>query len=245
MKALLLAPQPFFVQRGTPIAVRQLLEVFSSRGWEVDLLTFPGGRPVDLPGVRTFQTRRLPWVRTVPPGLSLRKIIYDILMLFRAVSMASRGQYQYVHWGEEYQHRCRKMRVAEQVRFVGEQPIAALPGLIAGAEVMVSPRLGGENTPMKIYSYMDSGKPILATDIPAHSQVLPPGAAMLVPPEPEALAEGMLRLAGDAGLRARLGETARQIARDEYSAATFHRRAGEFCDAIEAHPEVLARRPLS
>ena len=44
--------------------------------------------------------------------------------------------------------------------------------LVAAADVLVSPRIKGVNTPMKIYAYLNSGKPILATDIESHSQVL-------------------------------------------------------------------------
>ena len=36
-------------------------------------------------------------------------------------------------------------------------------GLLRQADVLVSPRLKGLNTPMKIYSYLDSGSAVLAT----------------------------------------------------------------------------------
>ena len=36
------------------------------------------------------------------------------------------------------------------------------PALFEAADVLVSPRIRGNNTPMKIYSYLESGKAILA-----------------------------------------------------------------------------------
>ena len=54
---------------------------------------------------------------------------------------------------------------------------------------------------MKIYSYLMCGKPILATEIASHTQVLTPEVAMLVPCDESAMAGGMRTLAGDATLR--------------------------------------------
>ena len=43
MRILLLAPHPFFQQRGTPIAEKMLLQVLVAAGHEVEVLTFPEG----------------------------------------------------------------------------------------------------------------------------------------------------------------------------------------------------------
>ena len=42
----------------------------------------------------------------------------------------------------------------------------------------------GTNTPLKIYSYLRSGKPIVATNLLTHTQVLTPDIAKLVEPKP-------------------------------------------------------------
>ena len=42
---LVFAPQPFFQERGTPIAVRLLVEELADAGYTVDLLTFHEGEP--------------------------------------------------------------------------------------------------------------------------------------------------------------------------------------------------------
>ena len=68
---------------------------------------------------------------------------------------------------------------------------ASLPGLLRQADVLVSPRLKGLNTPMKIYSYLDSGTAVLATRLRTHTQVLDDRTAYLVEPEPEPLGNGL------------------------------------------------------
>jgi hypothetical protein len=49
VKILVLAPHPFFQARGTPLAVRRVLEFLSSRGHQIDLLTFHEGENVEIP----------------------------------------------------------------------------------------------------------------------------------------------------------------------------------------------------
>src|SRR5690606_17680674 len=56
LRVLLLAPHPFFQHRGTPIAERALLEVLSAQGHSVDVVTFPEGEAVDVPGCRIYRT---------------------------------------------------------------------------------------------------------------------------------------------------------------------------------------------
>jgi glycosyltransferase involved in cell wall biosynthesis len=118
---------------------------------------------------------------------------------------------------------------------------------MAEADILVSPRIQGVNTPMKIYSYLQAGKPILATDIFSHSQVLSPDFSFLVPPEPEAFASAMARLASDPVLRANLGRRALHVARTRYSPENFEKTASAFCDLVERllaedkHPTSCAR----
>ena len=58
MRILLLAPHPFFQQRGTPIAERMLLQVLAAAGHEVEVLTFPEGEDPGVPGCRVHRVRR-------------------------------------------------------------------------------------------------------------------------------------------------------------------------------------------
>jgi hypothetical protein len=52
VRILILAPHPFFQPRGTPIAVRQVLEFLSTRGHQLDLLTFHEGENIAIPNCR-------------------------------------------------------------------------------------------------------------------------------------------------------------------------------------------------
>jgi glycosyltransferase involved in cell wall biosynthesis len=112
------------------------------------------------------------------------------------------------HYGD----RARALGLASRVQFLGPQPVAALGSLLHQADVLVSPRIAGRNTPMKIYSYLDAGRAILATDLPTHTQVLTREVALLVEPTPDAFGQGLAQLLGDAPRRARLGEAAGRLA---------------------------------
>jgi glycosyltransferase involved in cell wall biosynthesis len=74
------------------------------------------------------------------------------------------------------------------------------------AQVLVSPRVHGTNTPLKIYEQLASGKPLVATRIWSHTQVLDDSVCFLVEPEPESMAQGLLEALErleDAAARAR------------------------------------------
>jgi glycosyltransferase involved in cell wall biosynthesis len=79
----------------------------------------------------------------------------------------------------------------------------------------------GANTPMKLYSYLHSGRPVLATDLPTHTQVLSPATALLCAATPEAMAEGLVQLLGDPALRRQLGEAGRRLIEERHSYAAF------------------------
>jgi len=78
MKVLFLAPQPCYIDRGTPIAVDLTLATLSDAGYEIDLLTFAGGEDRNYPGVRTFRVGR--WFSRKPTraGLSGKKLWLDM-----------------------------------------------------------------------------------------------------------------------------------------------------------------------
>lgn len=84
-----------------------------------------------------------------------------------------------------------KLGVSNRVVFAGQQPVEQMGNFMAMADVLVSPRITGGNTPLKIYSYMASGRPIVATNISSHTQVLDASCAFLCEPSPEGLAVGL------------------------------------------------------
>ena len=72
------------------------------------------------------------------------------------------------------------------------------------------------NTPMKIFPYLHSGRPLLATRLPTHTQLLDDSHAMLADPDPAAFADAWVRLIEDRALAARLGAAGRQLVLDAH-----------------------------
>lgn len=87
----------------------------------------------------------------------------------------------------------RKHGVEEAIILTGSLPLEVIAGELADADVLVSPRLTGENTPFKVYEYMAAERPIVATDLPMHHAVLDGEIAYLAPPDPSSFAEAILR----------------------------------------------------
>lgn len=369
LRVLLVAPQPFFAERGTPIAVRMLAEALVSEGHEVELLTLPIGREIVVPGLTIHRCARIPGVDTVPIGISVAKLLYDIAL---SASLARRmffADYDVVHaveeaifpaivlnmlarrklvydmdsllseqllqkwtwlrpaapiltglerraigrvdavfavcedlavrarqWvastrvfvvpdvaleaaGErppaddiralsgfsgplivyvgnleryqgidlvlramprigiedaamvviggdaasvqEHQALAESLGIGARVLFLGPRPLACLPDYLAQATVLVSPRTRGDNTPMKIYSYMRSGRPIVATRIRSHTQVLDDDCAILTAANPDALAKGLSDAIRNREQAEAIGLVARNRAISRHSTAAF------------------------
>ncbi|CAM5325819.1 glycosyltransferase family 4 protein [Sphingobium scionense] len=396
MKILMLAPQPFFEERGTPIAVRLAAEALAGQGHEVDLLTFHVGQDVAMPGVSHHRIAAPPGIRRVPIGFSPAKLVCDLWMFFAAARLLLRQRYDVVHAVEEavflawplatmrrahlvydadsilseqvadkwpkarlparllafleraafrrsdltlavcpaiqtaargvaaadrvhllpdvafedpgsagatedigalangrplalyvgnleaYQgvalliealalvdpnrrpmlviiggnpqaiadHAALadRLGIAADVRLLGARPLGHLAHYLAQADILCSPRIQGRNTPMKIFSYMASTRPILATRIESHSQVLDDGSAWLAPPTALGLAEGMERLAHDAALRGDLGRVAAHRARTEFSHGAFVERLrlayATLQPRIPPAPRPLVKQPV-
>lgn len=82
--------------------------------------------------------------------------------------------------------------LSEACVFTGRVSKTEALRLTSEAQVLVSPRIHGTNTPLKIYEQLASGKPLVATRIWSHTQVLDDTVCFLVEPEPESMAEGLL-----------------------------------------------------
>ena len=111
--------------------------------------------------------------------------------------------------------------------FTGQQPAKEIPGFVQAADLLVSPRIRGTNTPLKIYSYLRSGKPIVATNLLTHTQVLTEDIAKLVDPNPGPFAAAMLELIDRADERQRLSAAAAAVAKEKYSRESYLRRTAE------------------
>ena len=77
--------------------------------------------------------------------------------------------------------------------------------------------MSGTNTPLKIYSFLKSGgKPLVATRLMTHTQVLDDTISVLVDPTPPAMAEG-IRLALSTEDAARRATAAKIMADKKYT----------------------------
>ncbi|MDC0948818.1 glycosyltransferase, partial [Gammaproteobacteria bacterium] len=101
MRILLFAPQPFFSERGTPIAIRLLARTLCEAGYQVDLLTFAQGDEVEFDGLRIIRASAIPGVQHVPIGLSWQKIVSDVALYFRARRLMADNTYDVIHAVEE------------------------------------------------------------------------------------------------------------------------------------------------
>jgi len=103
----------------------------------------------------------------------------------------------------------------------GTRPIYEMPAYLQLADVLVSPRTKGNNTPLKIYSYLRAGKAIVATNLPTHLQVLNADVALLTEPTPEAFAEAIIAALENPELRQSLGQKALELAVEKYAYSAF------------------------
>ncbi|UCD43034.1 MAG: glycosyltransferase, partial [Chloroflexota bacterium] len=331
MKILFLAPQPFYEERGTPIAVNLLLKVLSQRGEEIDLVTYHLGEDVEYENVMLHRISKIPFVRAISPGFSAQKLICDFFLFWKAAALLFKSRYQVIHaveesafmayifrkiWGieyiydmdshlstqlvdkypslnslrslfvylekkvfrdavlilpvslglidnfenldqrkvieltdvsllengtsengnsireemdfngmlviyvgnleryqgidlllesfaqitqkskdinlaiiggkpedvQKYQKLAQELGISTLVRFFGPKPMKNLGSYLSEADILVSPRISGTNTPMKIYSFLESGKAIVATNLRTHTHVLNDQVAVLVEP---------------------------------------------------------------
>jgi glycosyltransferase involved in cell wall biosynthesis len=112
----------------------------------------------------------------------------------------------------------------DAVLTVGQRPPDEMPEWMALAEVLASPRSEGENTPLKIYTYMHAQRPIVATDRLTHTQVLDGSTAYLSEPTADAYAEALCTALGDPEEARRRSDAAHRLAATEYSPEAFERK---------------------
>jgi glycosyltransferase involved in cell wall biosynthesis len=116
--------------------------------------------------------------------------------------------------------------------FAGERPASEIPAYLLACDALVSPRSRGTNTPLKIYQYLRSGKPIVATRLLTHTQVLDDHTAILTEASPAAFARGILTALTDTARAADVGRAARHLAETKYSYEAYLERTRRACGAL-------------
>jgi glycosyltransferase involved in cell wall biosynthesis len=133
---------------------------------------------------------------------------------------------------EQYKAKAGALYEQGRVVFVGPVPIDSLGAVLGYADILVSPRTQGNNTPMKVYSYLQSGKPVLATRLSTHTQVMNDDVSVLVAPDAGSMAEGMRRLIGSAQVRERIGSAGQTYVEREFSEQRFRQRLSDFYNTL-------------
>jgi glycosyltransferase involved in cell wall biosynthesis len=182
------------------------------------------------------------WVaRTEPRGTDDA----PVRVLFVGGDLARKGGLTLI----EAMRRLRSAGVAVELDLVTRDEVAAEPGirvhhglgpnspgliqLYQRADVFCLPTLG-DCLPMVLSEAGAVGLPLVSTDVGAISEIVrPERTGLLVPPDdPEALAIALGRLAGDPGMRRKLGEEARRVVTAEYDAAANAERLIELLVAV-------------
>lgn len=125
--------------------------------------------------------------------------------------------------------------ISDKFYFTGQIPPHRVPLYISLADTLVSPRISGTNTPLKIYSFLKSGKPIVATRLWTHTQVLNDDISILVDPDAKNLADGIRRaLFTQEGENK--GKAAQRFAAEKYSYEKYREKLNNaVINAVKKH----------
>lgn len=91
----MLAPTPFFADRGCHVRIFEEARTLSAKGHRVEIVTYHIGR--DLPGIITHRTMSIPWYRKLEAGPSWHKPYLDILLFFKALAVAKKLKPDLIH----------------------------------------------------------------------------------------------------------------------------------------------------
>jgi glycosyltransferase involved in cell wall biosynthesis len=125
--------------------------------------------------------------------------------------------------------------------FAGQRPAEEIPDFLDAADVLVSPRSHGTNTPLKIYQYLRSARPIVATRLLTHTQVLDDDVAFLAEATGEKFGEAILDALANPERARLIGLRARHLATTKYSYEAYLNRTREACAYLtgEGTPQVV------
>lgn len=122
--------------------------------------------------------------------------------------------------GKPEQVETAKKEIAEKglenrVILLGQRQPHDIPYYLKVSDVLVSPRILGTNIPLKIYSYLKSGVPVVATNLYTHTQSIDDNISILVDPEPEPFAQGIKDAVSERGKK--VTKNAREFCEKNYS----------------------------
>ena len=133
-----------------------------------------------------------------------------------------------------YRAKAETLGIGSRCHFLGPRPFEELDDYLLDADILTAPRIRGQNTPMKVFPYLHSGRPVLVTDLPTHTQILTPELALLAEPTPEGFGRAIVDLASDEALRRRLGSRGREFVERDHVFAAHQARLDAAYDWIES-----------
>ncbi len=126
----------------------------------------------------------------------------------------------------------RERDLEHRVVFAGKIPPDKLPAYLAAADILLSPRQAGVNTPLKILDYFKADGAVVATDIPANRLLVDDSTAILTKPDAESFADGIIKIINDAELRNKVANAGHQLYCSRYNFKEFSRMIGECYSAV-------------
>jgi glycosyltransferase involved in cell wall biosynthesis len=95
LKILMLAPTPYFADRGCHVRIYEEARALTGLGHEVRIVTYHLGR--DMPGIPVIRIPRIPWYRKLAAGPSWHKPYLDILLLLKAFAVTRSFRPDVIH----------------------------------------------------------------------------------------------------------------------------------------------------
>lgn len=86
LKIIMLAPTPYFADRGCHVRIYEEANALTKLGHEVCIVTYHLGR--DMPGIRAVRIPFIPWYKKLEAGPSWHKPYLDLLLLLKAYQTA-------------------------------------------------------------------------------------------------------------------------------------------------------------
>lgn len=203
-----------------------------------------GGAPVAGQGLRTRQEFGLSASTPLVVYTGTFEAYQGLDLLFSAMAVVTGqrpdarlllagGRPEQVERAREQAHRA---GIGAVTVFTGERPAEEIPQFLDAADVLVSPRSTGTNTPLKIYQYLRAGRPIVATRLLTHTQVLTDDISILTEPSAEGLAQGIMQALADPAAALELGRRASTLAETKYSYEAYVGRTRQAVAQLTGEP---------
>jgi len=134
---------------------------------------------------------------------------------------------------ENYRQLATEEGVADACCLTGRVSQALANEYIGLADVQVSPRTEGTNTPLKVYQQLASGIPLVATDIYSHTQVLDANVAFMAAPEPVAFGAALDDAIHDSERAQRLAANALRLYDEKYSRESYVKKLSQLLAGLK------------